>query len=511
MRPLPSLLGCRRRSADGTDTRRVSQRTLASVVLYDFIAATTQGAQTAVPDRRHKRLQFGRFWCTGRALIQLPPRTSWGEPDRRPGLRKAAITFLPEARRVLTARGVIREQPSGFLALERDWRFGDLEAVKGYTELLEVADAIEVPRCGSGHSIVWSLMVAWLSPRWRPPSLRKLVDRWLDALAAPEWLEYHAVGFSRLEISRAVRLGSTVRLAPSRVTRIPMPETLDDAESVDSVYPERPKTWALLRERTINRYPSASIRVYPFPAALTDALALVASPLLEADLSVDWDGPSPLATPSFLPGHTLLDRGLALKGTFRLERTKEAELRSLYARFEQRRNRDAWRGFGSLPAEADRIQIALVYLQKGVQEANVFESHVSLATCFEALAGPKNSQDISRRVSGRIALLAGVNDEDIGDVFEHVRAVYDLRSRVLHTGTVLDRDAARIRNRMLPPLLSGAPQIDGGAFSAPLFVSLEIARRAIIGALRIELIRGEAFDPERLDRAELAISGDRPD
>jgi len=128
---------------------------------------------------------------------------------------------------------------------------------------------------------------------------------------------------------------------------------------------------------------------------------------------------------------------------------------------------------------------------------------MSVATCLEALVGPENQQDISRRVSSRTALLAGAADQDVGDVFEHVRGVYDLRSRILHTGTVLDRDATRIRNRMMPSRRNQSPPVDGGAFVAPRYVSLEVGRRAVVAALRIELRLGEAFDPERLDRADI--------
>jgi hypothetical protein len=172
----------------------------------------------------------------------------------------------------------------------------------------------------------------------------------------------------------------------------------------------------------------------------------------------------------------------------------------LYPYFQARRGNDFWKGVGSLPSNADRTGIALVYLQRAARERNVFECHVLLATCLEALVGPEDQQDLSRRVSSRTALLARVNEPDLGDVFEHVRGLYDLRSRILHTGTVLGDDARRIRNRMMPPLVQPAGPIDGQYFAAPRYVSLEVARRALLGAVRIELSQGSSFDPERLDR-----------
>ncbi len=226
------------------------------------------------------------------------------------------------------------------------------------------------------------------------------------------------------------------------------------------------------------------------------------SPLIEIGVLVRWDGPFPVCPPSFLNWDDL-GGASSLRGTARLDRRRESELRTLYKHFTGRRGNDFWRGAGSLPANADRIQTALAYLQSAARQGNVFESHVSVATCLEALVGPENQQDISRRVSSRTALLAGAADQDVGDVFEHVRGVYDLRSRILHTGTVLDRDATRIRNRMMPSRRNQSPPVDGGAFVAPRYVSLEVGRRAVVAALRIELRLGEAFDPERLDRADI--------
>ncbi len=355
---------------------------------------------------------------------------------------------------------------------------------------------------GQGQSIVESLVTTWLSPRSQARPLKRLVERWITALGAESWWEWHAAGFCHLELSRPVRLGSLVRLLPSQKVDIPQPERQEDAVEW-GFSPNPPKTWAVLRERVMNRRPDSAIRIYPFPAALTDTLALVASPLVEVDADVNWDGPFPAKPPSFWPRESL--RIPDLEGTVQMDRKRETELRALYHHFEKRRGNDFWRGLGSLPANADRIQTALVYLQEAAREPNVFESHVSLATCLEALVGPKDQQDISRRVSSRVGLLAGVADEDAGDVFEHVRGLYDLRSRILHSSY---RYCARPRRNQDPKRDDARDEEPAGSFRRERLLRTPVrffggrSSRGV-ATLRVELKRGVPFDPERLDRAEI--------
>ena len=125
-------------------------------------------------------------------------------------------------------QGVLRRGAGAIYYLNRDWHYDDLAFVDGYRELLAAAEEIENRRCGSGQTVLESLVTTWLSPRPGTTSVRSLVNRWVRALEADAWWEYHAVGFASLELTRSVALGRTVRMLRGYELQVPEPETVRD-------------------------------------------------------------------------------------------------------------------------------------------------------------------------------------------------------------------------------------------------------------------------------------------
>jgi hypothetical protein len=406
-----------------------------------------------------------------------------------------AFRYLRELLDVLRARGNLVPTPDGDHIYAREVQWDDLTSPPTFDPLREALTAANLVRCSSEQGIE-ALVNSWLSGWASPRSIRGVISRWFQGITAAMWEEYQAVGFENLRVDRTMRLSDTVTLVPSSQFR--RPSVGGPNLSVDEIQTFQVKTWAVSRIKATSRFPMSTIKHFPFPHALEQVLAIYLTPLLKWDYQVAWDGPFQIRKPIYLPQPE--DRiGVAV-----IDQKIGRAVRDAYSDATKRFGQDFWAGTRGFRDKPERVSTAVNYLAQAGRDPNVFTSHITLATCMEALLAPRNGQELRHRVSERAAVLAGVDDEDVYDVWRHVKSLYDLRSTELHTGQVLERQARDIRKGMQPSLPSGARPRDGAAFLAPLQVSLEIARRAIAAALNIERARRpETFDPDKLDRAIL--------
>ena len=406
-----------------------------------------------------------------------------------------ALNYLRELSNVLRTRGNIVTTPEGRHLYAHEFHWNDLKAPPSFEPLHEALAAANLTRCSPEDGLE-ALVNSWLSGRDSPESMRLLVSRWFRGITATTWDEYDAVGFENLRVDRVVRLSNTVSLMPS--WNFQHPWSNGPNRSIEEIQTYQVKTWAVSHIKTTSRYPMTSIKHFPFPHALEDALVIYFTPLLKADYHVSWDGPFSVKKPFYF------DQRESRTGVAVVDQKSGRVLRRLYADATQRHGRDYWAGTRGFRAKPERVRTALTYLIQAGRDANVFTSHVTLATCLEALLAPGDNQELSHRVSERAAVLVGVDDEDVYDVWRHVRSLYDLRSKELHTGQVLETQAKDIRKWTQPRLRNSSPRWNGAVFVAPLVVSLEIGRRAVAAALNIERARpSDTFDANKLDGAIL--------
>lgn len=410
------------------------------------------------------------------------------------GIPKLATTYLRQLTDVFVKNGTISslsDQPGDY-HLARDWHWDELQRPAAFAELTEKLEQLDPPRLAGGDAAVRILVSHYLFERKQSPTVAHVVRRWFRGINATRWKRYQAVGFEHLIVDTPLRLTPSIMLLPGTRMNLPDLWTLDES-SVWHLHNVR--AWAVLSETTSSRFPDASIAHYPFPESLQDTFAVLFTPLLRPTHSAYWDGPVPVELPMIIEHESV-----SLSGAVRVSKSHATELRRVYRESTARRGTGFWQGSNGFPEKGDRVGTAVSYLVDAGVNVNVFRSCVALATCLEALVG-QQGPEISHRVSERTALLAGTDDDDCWDIWNHARALYDLRSKLLHEGNVMRKGAAQVRRTMVPPHAAPNRSISGRDFMAPFHVSVEITRRAVRSAWILERRAGDPFNPSRLDKA----------
>lgn len=69
-----------------------------------------------------------------------------------------------------------------------------------------------------------------------------------------------------------------------------------------------------------------------------------------------------------------------------------------------------------------------------------FDQIVDLATALEGIFGGQSTSDIGMKLRTRASALLATDGDSAGDIFRDIRILYDLRSRIVHGGTLSEKD-----------------------------------------------------------------------
>jgi hypothetical protein len=87
--------------------------------------------------------------------------------------------------------------------------------------------------------------------------------------------------------------------------------------------------------------------------------------------------------------------------------------------------------------EVEPVRTALEWFLAGIMNTNKTPSFIQLTTAMEALLGdPRGKKEITDRLSDRSAYLISTNPLERSRIKKEIEKAYDIRSRIVHTGTV---------------------------------------------------------------------------
>src|ERR1700690_2791413 len=98
----------------------------------------------------------------------------------------------------------------------------------------------------------------------------------------------------------------------------------------------------------------------------------------------------------------------------------------------------------------DKVRVALERLSQAMLRHNAGDCAVDLATALEALVGDAESTEMAHKVRIRAARLIGGTEMELLRNAEVVKATYDIRSKLVHTGRVTQKHKT-IRGETMDP------------------------------------------------------------
>jgi hypothetical protein len=161
----------------------------------------------------------------------------------------------------------------------------------------------------------------------------------------------------------------------------------------------------------------------------------------------------------------------------RLDANDVTRVESLWRRIYDRLRPARWTG-----GTESRLDIALRRFNKTYEEPGWVENLVDLTVALEALFGPKEPQELTHRLRLRVAFLLGRSDEEAASLYEHVNALYSIRSYIVHGRTLDDKDLEKNLSKLVG---KKADPLRGWWDLAPEAVrrARMIVRRGLLGAL----------------------------
>lgn len=116
-----------------------------------------------------------------------------------------------------------------------------------------------------------------------------------------------------------------------------------------------------------------------------------------------------------------------------------------------------------------------------------FDQVVDLATALEGIFGGQGTSDIGLKLRNRASTLLATEGDPAGDIFRDIRVVYDLRSRVVHGGTLSEKE---LRKKVAAISTITETKWFGIALERAVDRLRDLVRRALL--CRLALAEGEA-------------------
>lgn len=141
------------------------------------------------------------------------------------------------------------------------------------------------------------------------------------------------------------------------------------------------------------------------------------------------------------------------------------------------------------------FDMALHRFTRSYTNDNLFDCVVDLATSMEAalLGGSGAREDIGLRLKSRAAALLATGEDPASKIFRDMTALYDVRSSLVHGGSLAEKDLIRYLRRLVP-------DYDKLSFGVALAKAVDrfrdLVRRAILARLAL------AADPDALWKLE---------
>jgi len=164
-------------------------------------------------------------------------------------------------------------------------------------------------------------------------------------------------------------------------------------------------------------------------------------------------------------------------------------------------------GLGS--ATNDRLWVAISRFRESYEKMGWVDNLVDLAVALEALFGPKDARELTKRLQLRTAFLLGDGDGEAREIYKRVGILYDIRSRILH-GSMPNRREYRKWLEALTGKKVASPYEWSNLLPGAVGVARELVRRSIVGCLRLSKCpqRGPTWPlPDEFDQEMATLGG----
>ena len=101
------------------------------------------------------------------------------------------------------------------------------------------------------------------------------------------------------------------------------------------------------------------------------------------------------------------------------------------------------------------LHASIMWAGRASVEPTREQSFLLFAIALEAIVLPKQGQELSYRLALRVARLLGRSSKSRHEILETTKKLYDVRSKIVHSGSyeVTDENLARLRSVVLTVLI----------------------------------------------------------